>query len=82
VTNIRPEGFQERKVDITPFTVRVSSYQLDRTFYSSVDNIDPGAVIARAEGKTRDDAEQGALRKAQRYLEASAARIKDGKQSV
>jgi hypothetical protein len=76
MTEARPMEFQERKVELPPFTVRVRSYLLDGDFYSAVDNIDPGAVLARARGATREEAELEALRVAGRRLEFSATRAK------
>jgi hypothetical protein len=37
-------------------------------YYCTINNVDPGARFARAEGPTREDAEAKAIAKAERYL--------------
>jgi hypothetical protein len=37
-------------------------------YYCSIDNVDPGARFARADGATLGEAEDTALEKARRYL--------------
>lgn len=75
MTIMRPEEYQERIQSVPPFQVHIVSYRLGDEFYCSVDNVDPGAVIARAKGSTRAEAESAALERATRRLEFSAARI-------
>jgi hypothetical protein len=41
---------------------------LGAVYYCSVANADPGARFARADGASREEAERGALEKAERYL--------------
>jgi ribosomal protein S12 methylthiotransferase accessory factor YcaO len=41
---------------------------LEKTYYCTVDNVDPGAVIARAKGATREEAEAEAIAKAKERL--------------
>jgi hypothetical protein len=72
---MRPEGYQERIQSIPPFQVRIVSYRLGEEFHCSVDNVDPGATIARSLGATRAEAESAALEKATRRLEFSASRM-------
>jgi hypothetical protein len=42
----------------------VNSYKIGDRFYCHVENTDPGATIARAEGSTKDEAIRIALSKA------------------
>ena len=48
---------------------RAVSYRVGDRYYCTIDNVDPGARFARAEGTTREEAESTALEKAARYLE-------------
>jgi hypothetical protein len=72
---LRPEEYQERTESIPPFQVHIVSYRLGDEFYCSVDNVDPGAVIARCQGSTRAEAESEGIRRASRRLEMSASRM-------
>lgn len=60
--------FQER---LEGWPVRFTSYRLGDRYHCQVDNVEPGAVIARAEGTTRDEAEQAAREQARRRLSRS-----------
>ena len=72
---VRPEEYQERVQSVPPFQVHIVSYRLGDEFHCSVDNVDPGAVIARSTGDTRAKAESEAMNRATRRLEFSASRI-------
>ena len=48
--------------------VNVTSYQLGNRFYCTVDNVSPGAWIAKTEGTTREEAEGKALERAAELL--------------
>jgi hypothetical protein len=72
---IRPEEYQERILPVPPFQVRIVSYRLGEEFHCSVDNVDPGAVVARSQGATRAEAEAKAVERATKRLESSASRI-------
>jgi len=68
MTMLKPEEQQERKESVPPFQIHILSYRLDKTYYCTVDNVDPGAVIARAEGATREEAEAKAVAKAKERI--------------
>jgi hypothetical protein len=68
MTILKPEEQQERKESFPPFEIHLLSYRLDKTYYCTVDNVDPGAVIARAKGATREEAEAEAIAKAKERL--------------
>ena len=51
--------------------MHIVTYRMGETYYCTIDNVDPGARFARAEGATREDAERVALEKA---TKVSAAR--------
>lgn len=44
-------------------TITVTSYRLGDRYYCTVDNVEPGARIARGEGATRAEAERIAIEK-------------------
>ncbi len=75
---VRPEDFRERKESVPPFEVHIVSYNAAGVFHCTVDNVDPGAVIARSEGATREEAETKALERAKKLLSFSAARMSKG----
>ena len=66
---MKAEEYSTREVELAGWKARVTSYKLGDTYHCSVDNVSPGAVVARTEGKTREEAENGAVEKATRYLE-------------
>lgn len=55
----RSESIQLKGNDLS-----VKSYRIENQFFCHVENLDPGAVIARGEGKTREEAVKNALQKA------------------
>jgi hypothetical protein len=65
---MRSEDFRERRDELNGWTVNIVSYRIGDRFYCTIDNVDPGARFARAEGATREEAEAAAVEKATRYL--------------
>ena len=65
---MKAEDYTERNEDIGGWPVHIVTYRIGDKYYCSIDNVDPGARFARAEGATREDVEREALEKAQRYL--------------
>ena len=65
---MKAEDYTERNETVDTWPIRIVTYRLGDTYYCTIDNVDPGARFARAEGATREDAERGALEKAKRYL--------------
>jgi hypothetical protein len=65
---MKAEDYSERKDTIDTWPIHIVTYRIGQTYYCTIDNVDPGARFARAEGTTRDDAEHSALEKAKRYL--------------
>ena len=74
MTTMTPEEYQERKEALPPYTVHITSYRLGDIYHCTVDNVDPGAVIARSKGSTREEAEAMALRSAINRLMYSSSR--------
>jgi hypothetical protein len=65
---LRSEEFRETRQELGGWPINVVSYRVGDRYYCSIDNVDPGARFARAEGSTREEAESIALEKAGRYL--------------
>ncbi len=61
---LKAEDYATRRERVGPFEISIMSYRLGDIYYCSVDNVDPGAVVARADGKTRAEAESAAVKKA------------------
>jgi hypothetical protein len=65
---LRSEEFRETKRELNGWPINIVSYRVGDRYYCAIDNVDPGARFARAEGSTREEAESIALEKAGRYL--------------
>jgi hypothetical protein len=65
---MKPEDHSRRQVDLAGWPITIETYKLGDVYHSSIASVDPGARFARADGSTREEAEQRALEKAQRYL--------------
>lgn len=68
---MKSEEFRERRQELAGWPVNIVSHRAGDRFYCTIDNVDPGARIARAEGATREEAENTAIEKATRYLQAT-----------
>ena len=65
---MKAEEYSERHEVMEGWPIHIVTYRIGPTYYCTIDNVDPGARFARADGDTREDAERTALEKAQRYL--------------
>ena len=68
MTTLRPEDYQRRQTELAGWPVAVVSYKLGDRYLCEVDNVSPGARLARGEGATREEAERAALETAERRL--------------
>ncbi len=68
MTQFQVQGYRERTIDLEGWPTRVASYQLATRWAAKVDNVSPGAIIARGEGATREEAETEALELAAKRL--------------
>jgi hypothetical protein len=68
---MNPDDYTERELELANWPVRLISYKLGESWFCKVDNVSPGAQIARSISSTRADAESLALRKAERRLAAT-----------
>lgn len=57
----RPADYQKRDSELEGMPVGITTYRVGARWICTVDNVSPGAVIARALGSSRDQAEQEAL---------------------
>jgi hypothetical protein len=65
---MKAEEYTERLEDVDGWKVHIVTYRIGDRYYCTIDNVDPGARFARAEGDTRDEVEHVALEKARKYL--------------
>jgi hypothetical protein len=56
--------FSEQRLELAGWPVRIMSYRVGRIYYTTVDNVSPGATIARSQGATKSEAESLALEQA------------------
>lgn len=66
---MKSEEFNERRLELNGWPINVVSYKIGNRYYCAIDNVDPGARFARAEGATREEAETAALHKAAHHLQ-------------
>jgi hypothetical protein len=66
---MKPEKYSRDERELAGWQVTVESYALDGVYHCTIANVDPGARIARADGATKEEAEEKAIEKATRYLE-------------
>jgi hypothetical protein len=65
---MRAEEYTERQQEIDGWRVHIVSYRIRDRYYCTIDNVDPGARFARAQGPTLREAEDLALQKARKHL--------------
>lgn len=65
---MKAEDYSERLLEVAGWPLRLISYRLGEMFYCTADNVSPGALIARAAGASREEAEAKALGKASERL--------------
>jgi hypothetical protein len=65
---MKSEKYSRREMELGGWPIAIESYCVANVYHCTVSNVDPGARIARADGSTREEAEQRALEKAQKYL--------------
>jgi len=65
---MRAEDYSTRTLELQGWKVKLTSYKLGNTFHCTADNVEPGAWIARAQGATREEAEERACRRAAELL--------------
>ena len=63
------EDYSERKAELAGWPVSIVTYRLDATYYTTVENTDPGAWVVKAQAATKQAAERQALKDAEALLE-------------
>ena len=75
---MKAEDFTERRETVGQFEIKIVTYRLGDTYYCSVDNVSPGAVVAKGQGSTREEAERVAVEKARERVARTRVFPKDG----
>ncbi len=65
------EEYQERTETVGDFEIHIVTYRLGETWHCKVDNVSPGALIARGTGTTREDAEMSTVELARQRVAAT-----------
>ncbi len=68
MTTQKAEDHQSRKETLEGWDINITSYKIGDKHYCHIDNVSPGATIARGEGATREEAEGVAMEKARDRL--------------
>jgi hypothetical protein len=55
---MKAEEYTKRREKVGSFEINIVTYRLGDTYHCKVDNVSPGAVVARGDGKTREEAEK------------------------
>jgi dsRNA-specific ribonuclease len=65
---MKAEKYSKRQEQVGRWKVNIVSYKLGDQYYCTVDNVEPGATLARGQGSTREEAEKKALERAKELL--------------
>ena len=65
---MKPEEYSKREQELGGWQISIETYRLGEVYHCTIANVDPGARFARADGKTKEEAESAALAKAEKYL--------------
>lgn len=65
---MKPEDYSRRQQELSGWAISIETYKLGDVYHCTISSVDPGARFARGEAATKQDAEQRALEKAERYL--------------
>ena len=62
------EQYETYSSELCGFNINVTTYKIDTQFYCIVDNVDPGAQVAKAKAPTKDAAIEKALKDSEEKL--------------
>jgi len=65
---MKPEAYEEKRLEVAGWPLRLTSYRLGEVFHCQADNVSPGATLVRETGSSREEAELKALGVARRRL--------------
>lgn len=68
MASFRATDFERSRLELEGWPVALTCYQLPDGWHARVDNVSPGATIARALGQSRDEAVESALARAAAHL--------------
>jgi len=71
---MKAEEHEKRREVLGGWEAEIVSYRIGETFYCHVNNVSPGATVARAESSSREEAVNAAVSKARERLEATRRR--------
>ena len=63
------ENYQKEKKEVEGWMINITTYKIGERYYCHIDNVSPGATIARTQGDSREEARELALQKATRRLQ-------------
>ena len=63
-----PQEYAERRERVGEWNIRVTTYRLGEAWICKVDNVSPGATLARVSKPTLEEAEAEALSKARHLI--------------
>jgi len=66
---MKPEEYSRREIELAGWPITIETYKLGDVYHCTISNVDPGARFARADGLTKEAAEEHAIEKATRYLQ-------------
>ena len=64
----KAEEYSRCEQELAGWSISIETYRLGEVYHSTISSVDAGARFARADGATKEEAEQRALDKAARYL--------------
>ena len=65
----KPEDYSERNIQLAGWPIHIVTYRLGTTYYTTIDNTDPGAWVVKTQGATKEASESQALKDAQALME-------------
>jgi hypothetical protein len=65
---MKTEEYATRIIESGAGKIRLKSYRLGNAYFCTADNVDPGAWLARAQGASREEAEERASKRALELL--------------
>ena len=64
----KPEDYSERALQLGGWPVTIVSYKLAGTYFTTIQNNDPGAWVVKSKGQTKQESEDQALKEAEALL--------------
>lgn len=68
MVTVKSEQFQERRIEIDGWPVKLTSYRVGEKYVCQADNVSPGACLARFSADTPEEAESQVISKARHLL--------------